>query len=250
MAETTTVNFGWTMPDPGGSANTWGATLNATTQAIDAQVFANQQASNAGQSPVGSVTMFAGPTAPTGWLSVSRLSRSPPPEPMPRCSRSSATPSAARGANFNLPNFVGVFPTGASTHRGRNVGSPTATLAIANLPTHAHPITDVAHTHGASQPAHVHPDPGHTHGASQDAHAHGAVQQTNVGNYDSVHRQRMVRAGRDRRSAASGPIAAAAAGLGAAQPAITVTRFRQRLVDHSVRRGRNPVQHHAAFPRN
>ena len=44
VAETTTANFGWTMPDPGASANTWGATLNATTQKVDAQVFANQQA--------------------------------------------------------------------------------------------------------------------------------------------------------------------------------------------------------------
>jgi hypothetical protein len=42
VAETTTANYGWTMPDPGASANTWGATLNATTQKVDAQVFANQ----------------------------------------------------------------------------------------------------------------------------------------------------------------------------------------------------------------
>ena len=40
---TTTVNYTWKMPDPGGSANTWGDTLNGTTQAIDAQVFTNQQ---------------------------------------------------------------------------------------------------------------------------------------------------------------------------------------------------------------
>ena len=35
---TATHNYGWLMPDPGGSANTWGNTLNGTTQAIDAQV--------------------------------------------------------------------------------------------------------------------------------------------------------------------------------------------------------------------
>jgi cytoskeletal protein CcmA (bactofilin family) len=40
VAETQTVNYHWTMPDPGGSANTWGATLNKTTQAIDAVVWA------------------------------------------------------------------------------------------------------------------------------------------------------------------------------------------------------------------
>jgi trimeric autotransporter adhesin len=41
VANTTTANYGWQMPDPGGSANTWGNTLNATTQAIDQQVFTN-----------------------------------------------------------------------------------------------------------------------------------------------------------------------------------------------------------------
>ena len=35
---TATHNYGWLMPDPGGSANTWGNTLNGTTQAIDAKV--------------------------------------------------------------------------------------------------------------------------------------------------------------------------------------------------------------------
>ena len=38
---TITVNYSWQMPDPGGSANTWGNILNATTQAIDAEMFNN-----------------------------------------------------------------------------------------------------------------------------------------------------------------------------------------------------------------
>lgn len=42
MAETLTVNYSWTKPDPGASANTWGATLNADLDKIDAKVFANQ----------------------------------------------------------------------------------------------------------------------------------------------------------------------------------------------------------------
>ena len=36
---TATHNYGWLMPDPGGSANTWGNTLNGTTQAIDAKLW-------------------------------------------------------------------------------------------------------------------------------------------------------------------------------------------------------------------
>ena len=41
---TITANYSWQMPDPGGSANTWGNTLNGTTQSIDAQVHTNQAA--------------------------------------------------------------------------------------------------------------------------------------------------------------------------------------------------------------
>ena len=40
----TTTKYGWTMPDPGGSPNTWGDVLNATTGKIDQQVFVNAQA--------------------------------------------------------------------------------------------------------------------------------------------------------------------------------------------------------------
>ena len=36
---TATHNYGWLMPDPGGSANTWGTTLNGATQAIDAALW-------------------------------------------------------------------------------------------------------------------------------------------------------------------------------------------------------------------
>ena len=36
---TTTYNYGWLMPDPGGSANTWGNILNGTAQAIDAKLW-------------------------------------------------------------------------------------------------------------------------------------------------------------------------------------------------------------------
>ena len=41
---TATHNYGWLMPDPGGSANTWGNILNGATQAIDAQVEVNATA--------------------------------------------------------------------------------------------------------------------------------------------------------------------------------------------------------------
>ena len=68
MAETTTSHYGWTMPDPGASANTWGGTLNATTQKIDQQVYDNQQATVQSGVPVGSGALWFAATPPTNWL--------------------------------------------------------------------------------------------------------------------------------------------------------------------------------------
>jgi microcystin-dependent protein len=42
VADTVTVNYGWTKPEVGASATTWGTKLNADLDLIDAQVFANQ----------------------------------------------------------------------------------------------------------------------------------------------------------------------------------------------------------------
>ena len=172
MAETTTPNYGWTMPDPGASANTWGSTLNATTQKVDAQVFVNQQ----GLVPVGSVTMFAGATAPTNWLICDGRSLSTA-APYDKLFAAIQYAFGGSGANFNLPNLQGVFPlgAGASNPLGSKAGSYSYTIGVNNLPPHAHPITDLLHSHTASQNAHSHnaSQDAHTHNASQDAHSHG-----------------------------------------------------------------------------
>ena len=68
MAETLTANYSRTKPDPGGSPNTWGSTLNADLDQIDAQAFANQQAGKQGSAPVGSGALWFAATPPTNWL--------------------------------------------------------------------------------------------------------------------------------------------------------------------------------------
>ena len=224
MAETTTTNFGWTMPDPGASANTWGATLNATTQKVDAQVFANQQAIVATGSDIGDIKMFAGPTPPTNWLI---------------CDGSSLATTGTyaalfavigyafggSGANFNLPNLQQRFPLGANPTNalGSIGGFLSQTLSAAQLPAHTHPITQVAHAHTASQPAHVHPDPGHVHGVNDPTHAHSLNVGGTASGVNFAAGAGFTPAGTSTNAAATGiSIQAAATNLQAAQPAITV----------------------------
>jgi microcystin-dependent protein len=226
MAETLTANYSWTKPDPGASANTWGATLNADLDKIDAQVFSNQGAITAGQSPVGSITMFAAATPPTGWLTCDGSSLS-----------TTGTYAAlfailqytygGSGANFNLPNLTGAFPLGANaTHPlGTAGGAATVTLDATMIPAHTHTATQPAHGHAATQPAHTHADAGHGHGVSENPHVHGSnlVKQGagSAGLYPGGGFT-ISGAGNTDPAATGITINAGAANIQAAQPAITV----------------------------
>ena len=166
MADTITVNYSWTKPEVGASSATWGTKLNDDLDAIDAQVFTNQQAGV----QIGSIVMFAGATPPTNWFVCNGASLS------------TTTYSAlfaivgytygGSGANFNLPNFGARFPIGVGTNAqgigtglGEATGSFSNSIGVANLPPHAHPIVDVAHNHGVNQSPHA-------HGISTGSHSH------------------------------------------------------------------------------
>lgn len=179
MAETLTSNYDWTKPDPGFSANTWGVTINSDLDKIDNQVFINSQRGV----EIGTVVMYAGATAPTNWLICdgSILSTAAPYDKLFAAIGNAFNPPGTAAGSFALPNLANRMPLGA----GRDIlgtqggGSPTGTfqytITMANLPAHAHPITDLQHNHTLGQTPHGHSDSGHGHGItiSQDPHSHG-----------------------------------------------------------------------------
>lgn len=161
MAETLTPHYGWTKPDPGASANTWGSTLNATTDKIDAQVFTN----NARGVEIGTITMFAGAAAPANWLLCdgSSLSTTGTYAALFAVIGTAYNQSGDATGTFRVPNLVGRFPYGGIP--GVAGGAATVTLDATMIPAHAHSVTltQTPHTHTASSPPHTHNITDHQH---------------------------------------------------------------------------------------
>ena len=181
MANTTTANYAWQMPDPGGSPNTWGNTLNGTTQAIDAQVFLNQQAGV----PVGAIMMWPTSTPPANWMIFFGQSVNVTDYPALYAVLGTTFNQAGDAAGtFRLPPGVDMFPVGAGDlYPVGSVGGEAAhTLVEAEMAYHTHGINDPGHAHGVYDPTHYHPitDVAHSHGASQSPHAH-TYSEPNIG---------------------------------------------------------------------
>jgi microcystin-dependent protein len=173
VVETTTKNYGWTKPEIAASPATWGGFLNTNLDSIDALVFANQQ----GLSPVGSGALWFTTTPPANWLICDGSSLSTTGTYAALFAAIGYT-FGGSGASFNLPNIQNRFPIGAGSNHalGAAGGASNVTLSVAQLPPHAHPITDVVHNHGINQSSHAHviATGAHSHAIATGGHAHGA----------------------------------------------------------------------------
>jgi len=173
VAETLTTNYKWTKPELQHSPSTWGSFLNQDLDAIDALVFANQQ----GLVPIGSMTLFAGPSAPANWLLCNGQALSTA-APYDKLFNVIQYAFGGAGTSFNLPNLTQRFPLGTGPNALGTAGgalSQNVSIGVANLPSHSHPIADVAHGHGVNQWAHGHgiATGSHSHGITTGTHSHG-----------------------------------------------------------------------------
>lgn len=129
-------------------------------------------------SPSGLVSMFAGSTAPTGWLICdgTAISRSTYAELFAAIG---VTYGAGNGSTtFNLPNLKGRVPVGRDAAQtefdalGETGGASSHTLSSAEMPSHTH--TQNAHTH--TQDSHNHTQNAHNHGITDPGHIHSLNQ--------------------------------------------------------------------------
>jgi microcystin-dependent protein len=173
MADTLTANYNWTKPDPGADDNTWGNTLNADLDSIDAQMLT----ATGGNVPIGAVVMWLTATPPANWLLLNGQALAV--ASYPALFAIFQYSGGGSGATFNLPNMSNVFPFGANGATGllATGGEATHTLVQAEMPSHVHPIVDPSHGHAAFQNPHAHgiATGGHAHSISTGGHAHSGV---------------------------------------------------------------------------
>ena len=174
MAETQTPHYPkWVKPDIGGDASNWGNVLNSTLDEIDSR---RLDQPTSGRADWFNHYVWRTTIKGTRRLVALRWFSHSTPRPMRSLFAVIGYMFGGGGANFSLPNLIGVFPMGMTNGEvlGQTGGEATHTLGWNEMPVHAHSIEQTPHGHGASQGAHSHgiTTGGHNHALHDNGRTH------------------------------------------------------------------------------
>lgn len=150
MANGTTPNFSWTLPEVGADSDAWGGHLNANWSSLDTLLKSVSDVANAAQTStaattfqamfVGVVAYFAVNAPPSGWLeckgqAVSRTTYAP------LFARIGTVFGTGDGSTtFNLPELRGEFVRGWDDSRGIDAARVFGSAQASDVEAHTHAL--------------------------------------------------------------------------------------------------------------
>jgi len=157
MADGTTTNYGFTLPEVGASEDTWGAKLNQNWTDLDADLDALQDAiDNIELFPQNTAMLFAQTTAPTGWTKSTTHNNK---ALRVVSGTASSGGSSAFTTAFGTPSVTGNVGINGAPSAGNlgvsvsgNIGIGNTSLSVNQIPSHTHRVPRTGSNGNTSSP--------------------------------------------------------------------------------------------------
>ncbi len=137
MTDATTAHYGWTKPTVGADSDAWGGILNGDLDQIDTALKAVSDRAFV----TGMIVLWSGSAAsiPAGWI---------------LCDGTGGTPNLRDRFVVGAGNAYTPGAAGGNTSFAVTVDAHA--LALSEIPSHSHGVTDPGHGHSVNDPGHAH----------------------------------------------------------------------------------------------